>query len=248
MDFSLKKPVHILALIFLVISFLVIILLPVFSFFGYFGASEAEIGQQIEEMPEFARLVFEIIIVIMQFALVIFLMVLVPILWYIMVNKYNFKNILKALMLKKKNIKKSLFYGIISVGLIFFVLIILNFIFEIAGADSDKLGNVEEISKFFSPVTLFILISFQPIPEEIFFRGFLLDKFNFLYGKEIAVILTSLLFGLAHLTYQNFFPALSIVFIGLILGFLVLKTRNLFSAIFAHILFNVTSFILFYIT
>jgi membrane protease YdiL (CAAX protease family) len=87
-----------------------------------------------------------------------------------------------------------------------------------------------------------ILIIIQPIAEEIFFRGFLLDKFKNLFGKNIAIFFSSLLFGLAHLSYGNIYPAILTFIIGLLLAVLVVKTKNLYSSIIAHILFNLISF------
>ena len=90
-------------------------------------------------------------------------------------------------------------------------------------------------------------MAFQPIGEEIFFRGFLLDKINAMAGRETAIVLTSILFGMAHLTYGNIYPAILTGILGLILAYMVLKTKNLVTAIVAHIFFNVASVTLYII-
>ena len=91
---------------------------------------------------------------------------------------------------------------------------------------------------------LFIVV-FQSTTEEIFFRGFLLDKINTLAGKEIAILTTAILFGMAHLSYGKIYPALMTGVFGILLGYVVMKTKNLNTAIIAHILFNITSFALY---
>jgi len=78
--------------------------------------------------------------------------------------------------------------------------------------------------------------------KRFFFRGFLLDKINSIVGKEAAIIITALLFGFAHLSFGNVYPAFMTAVIGLLLAFLIFKTKNLYSAIIAHILFNLVSF------
>ena len=82
--------------------------------------------------------------------------------------------------------------------------------------------------------------------EEIFFRGFLLDKIKVISDQKTAIILTSFIFGIAHLTYGNVFPALMTGILGLILAYMVIKTKNLTTAIVAHILFNLTSVVLYF--
>ena len=69
-----------------------------------------------------------------------------------------------------------------------------------------------------------------------------MEKFNSLVGKEAAIIVTALLFGIAHLSFGNVYPAIMTAVVGLLLAFLVIKTKNLYSAITAHILFNLASF------
>lgn len=244
MDFNIKKPLHILALLSLILSFLILILLPFFSFFCFFGAADTDTIEQINELSDTFRLIVEIIALVVQFALVVFLMILVPFIWYFLVNRYKLKKIFESLKLKKEGIKKALFYGLIATIVMIAVLAALNYILINSGFQAEDLDNTQNLTNIFSPLTLFILVCFQPIPEEIFFRGFLLEKIDFLWGKEAAVVFTSVLFGVAHLTYQSYIPALLIVVIGFILGFIVLKTRNLYSSVFAHVLFNLTSFIL----
>jgi hypothetical protein len=91
------------------------------------------------------------------------------------------------------------------------------------------------------PATL-ILITVQPVTEEIFYRGFLLEKIEKMSSSFAAIGITGILFGLAHLTTGNIYPALLTGIAGVILATLVIKTKNLTAAIIAHILFNVASF------
>jgi len=97
----------------------------------------------------------------------------------------------------------------------------------------------------FSIPSILFLITLQPIAEEFFFRGFLLDKFSSTHGAIVGVLLSSLFFGLAHLSFNNLYPAVMTGCIGILLAFLVVKTKNLTAAIIAHVLFNLASFTLY---
>ena len=92
---------------------------------------------------------------------------------------------------------------------------------------------------------LFFLIVFQPIGEEIFFRGFLLEKIDKLAGEKMAILITALLFGWVHISYGKLYPMLMPILLGILFGFIVIRTKNLFSSITAHIAFNVTVFIMY---
>jgi membrane protease YdiL (CAAX protease family) len=85
----------------------------------------------------------------------------------------------------------------------------------------------------------------QPFCEEFFFRGFLFEKTTKMGGSIFAIVLTSLLFGVSHLSYTYAYSAVIAVLLGVLLSFVVLKTKNLYSAIFAHTLINVASLTLF---
>ena len=65
-------------------------------------------------------------------------------------------------------------------------------------------------------------------------------------GKETAILTTGILFGIAHLSYAKIFPAIMTAILGILFAYIVIKTKNLNTAIIAHILFNLTS-VTFYI-
>ena len=70
-----------------------------------------------------------------------------------------------------------------------------------------------------------------------------MEKIDTLIGKKTAIISTAGLFGIAHLSFGNVYPAVITGIIGLLLAFIVFKTKNLYSAITAHVLFNIISFV-----
>jgi membrane protease YdiL (CAAX protease family) len=73
------------------------------------------------------------------------------------------------------------------------------------------------------------------IPEELFFRGYLMRRLAVSQGKTIALLTSALVFGLFHLDPLHA-PIASVM--GLLLGFVVLRTGSLYPAIVAHIANN----------
>jgi membrane protease YdiL (CAAX protease family) len=151
------------------------------------------------------------------------------------------------LKLKKENIEKAILWGTITVVIAFILIAVIGGLFQFLGFDLTDSSNIPQLELYFTIPSILILIIIQPVGEEIFFRGFLLDKLNNLFGKMVAIMITSLLFGVAHLSLGNIYPAILTLIIGFLLAILVIKTNNLYSAIIAHILFNVISFSLYII-
>lgn len=81
--------------------------------------------------------------------------------------------------------------------------------------------------------------------EESFFRGFLIP-FSLPYlrnSRALAVIATSVVFGVSHIpallaTGQPFVSLISITILGLVFGWLYIRTGNLWLCIGLHSLFN----------
>jgi membrane protease YdiL (CAAX protease family) len=137
-------------------------------------------------------------------------------------------------------------WGIITTIFAFIIIIAIGILLTYLGINIEESSNIPELESYFSFPLILVLIIFQPIGEEIFFRGFLFEKINAFIGVKTAIITTSLLFGIAHLTFGNVYPAVITTVIGIVLAILVIKTKNLYSAITTHILFNIVS-ISFYI-
>jgi hypothetical protein len=241
MDFNFKNPTHLVALFLLLLSFLMFVIVPIFTYFGMFGDITST-TTQFENFPEGFKILFELFTLLLQFTLVIILFVLIPFLWYKIVNNYSLDNIKKTLRLKKERLDMSFVYGIITAAIMLAMVTGIGAILALLGFDLENAGNIQDIEQFFSMPATLILITVQPVTEEIFYRGFLLEKIEKMSSSFAAIGITGILFGLAHLTTGNIYPALLTGIAGVILATLVIKTKNLTAAIIAHILFNVASF------
>jgi membrane protease YdiL (CAAX protease family) len=219
-----------------------LIFLPIISFFNIPSTTQSE---EVETLPENAKLMFEIFLLVTQFAIVIILMVIFPVLWYIIVNKCNTKEIISRLKLRLKGFNTAFLWAVLSVILMFAVTFIISILLTNMGVADDDQGNIQDIETNFSIASMLILLAIQPTFEEIFFRGFLLDKIKSYGGDYTSIVLTGVLFGLAHMSPGKISPALAIIPIGFILAFIVIKTKSLYSAILAHTAFNLISFALY---
>ncbi len=84
-----------------------------------------------------------------------------------------------------------------------------------------------------------------PIFEEIMFRGFLLPSLTRYLPMNGAIVLSSFIFAIAHLSLSEVLP---LMVLGMILGLVYTRSRNLLSPMLLHSLWNsgtlITLFIL----
>lgn len=235
MDLNLEKPSHIFAVILLILSIIVFFILPIYTFIVI--QKSPELIENIEISESIA--VISQIITIASF-------VVVPFFWYYFVNRLKLKEIFIKIKLVSKNIDKAVLWGILAAATVFIFIFLIEIVLINVGQNPSDLSNISDIEKIFSPLTMFLLVSIQPIGEEIFFRGFLYEKIEGFTGALFAIVITSLLFGIAHMGYGKIFPVLMPIIMGFVLGSIVYKTKNLYSAIIAHVTFNLTSLFLSY--
>jgi len=109
--------------------------------------------------------------------------------------------------------------------------------------DHDLSGAARDlVSKATDPVGVVLLVLITvvlaPVIEELFFRGLLLRSIENKFGPRWALWGSSIVFAAVHLQPLQF-PAL--VLIGLVLGWLALRTGRLGPSIWAHVAFNATA-------
>ena len=96
---------------------------------------------------------------------------------------------------------------------------------------------IEEYNIF---VSLFIVSVLVPIVEELLFRGFFYDSIALISNHLVAIIITSILFGLIHMNIeQGIYGFVA----GLFLGYIKYKYNRLSYTIFMHLLMNFSSIV-----
>ena len=79
-----------------------------------------------------------------------------------------------------------------------------------------------------------VMVILAPIIEEYIFRRQLIDRMN-VYGERLAVAVSALMFGLFHGNLSQFFYAFAL---GLVFGYVYLKTGRLRYSVGLHMLIN----------
>ena len=85
-----------------------------------------------------------------------------------------------------------------------------------------------------------LLVIAAPILEELLFRGIILDGLLKRYSPLTAILISSLLFGLAHLNPWSFVNGL---IIGIFSGWVYFKTRSVLPSIIIHASANLSGFL-----
>ncbi|XP_034711101.1 uncharacterized protein LOC117933712 isoform X2 [Vitis riparia] len=79
-----------------------------------------------------------------------------------------------------------------------------------------------------------------PIWEEIFFRGFLLPSLTRYMPVWCSILMSSVAFASAHLNLQTMLP---FIFLGMLIGAVFARSRNLLASMLLHSLWNAFVFI-----
>lgn len=89
-----------------------------------------------------------------------------------------------------------------------------------------------------------ITVSFAPVVEELFFRAFAFPGIARSWGVPAGIIVSGLLFGLAHLGNPELWPSfVQFSAIGMIFAYAYFRSGNILSSMLAHFTFNVIGII-----
>ncbi|MCX6767393.1 MAG: CPBP family intramembrane metalloprotease [Candidatus Micrarchaeota archaeon] len=96
--------------------------------------------------------------------------------------------------------------------------------------DTEK---VAEVLRQQEPLALLVAVSFGPLAEELFFRGYL--------QKRVGVLLTSAVFAFLHRGYGSVAEVLAAFVVSMIFGHYVRKNNSILPPFIAHALYNAMS-------
>lgn len=101
------------------------------------------------------------------------------------------------------------------------------------------LSSVEQSIMARDPVAMglyAIVVSIcAPVWEEIVFRGFLLPSLSKYMPVWCAIVVSSVAFALAHFNLQRMLP---LIFLGMVMGVIFTRSRNLLPSMLLHSLWN----------
>jgi membrane protease YdiL (CAAX protease family) len=160
--------------------------------------------------------------------------------------------ILLFIKLKPANIKEYLGLRrfswktfLVLMGVFILLLVAIDYLTPPSSNASDSTFTIDAYKTAVWPVLLWLAVAgFGPVFEEVFFRGFLfagLEQSRL--GSAGAIFITALLWASLHLQYSLFGMA-SIMVMGLVFGFVRLKTGSLWSTILMHTVWNALALLL----
>jgi len=101
------------------------------------------------------------------------------------------------------------------------------------------------------PITLYAMIAGAGFGEETMFRGFMFERLHKLFGTSVVakvaiVVITSVLFGLAHYRVQGLTGTEQATIVGLVFGTIFAVTGRIFLLMIAHAAFDLTAYAMIY--
>ncbi len=92
---------------------------------------------------------------------------------------------------------------------------------------------------------LLLLVAVTPaICEEFLFRGYLLSGFRSRWSVPVSIILSGVVFGVFHLSPETAFRFLPTAWLGILLAWVVVETRSIWTGVLLHFLNNGTILLL----
>lgn len=111
-----------------------------------------------------------------------------------------------------------------------------NILLMLLGVDPQGVRILELFSALESPIWFLLVgVIFAPLVEEFFFRGFLFQGFRQQYGWFKGALLSSLIFGAAHLDPAALLPTAAL---GFLLAYMYHRTNAVWVPILLHVLVN----------
>jgi uncharacterized protein len=163
-------------------------------------------------------------------------------------NKYNIN--LKRLFFSYHKVKVSwgyfifltLLLTVLSLGIQLCIVYIFSFNPTFT---NDLITNSKSPSNtIFSPYQFFTTLVLGPFVEELFFRGYLFNKWGETIGAKKSLLISSFIFGICHIAGGGFFAQF---FLGLLCCIAYIKTKSLIVPIVLHMFANTTVTILYYL-
>lgn len=167
---------------------------------------------------------------------------LAPLYWFV-VRKHKLR--FADFGFTKVPVKKIITSVLESFGIVMiFNIVLMYFILEL-GIEIPGFGMQQEHISLFGTATIDIVLAvvvvalLAPVIEELFFRGFLLKTLLKYMHPALASLIVASIFGLIHLEFSS---AGILIFLGLILNRLYIKTGSLLPGIAFHLLNNILAF------
>lgn len=147
------------------------------------------------------------------------------------------RQVLHHLHLQRDNALTSVIIGIAVAGLFLLALGAVLVAAQHLGYEANNELSTA-IAEAMTPWLLVAVPLLSALSEELFFRGFIQMHLAAWKGQALAIPVSALLFGVAHLAYRHPVQVFAPFAFGVVLGLLMMRYRNLAAPIAAHFTFN----------
>ena len=145
-------------------------------------------------------------------------------------NKFTFKEFLLVTVVMITLYPVAIFFNYIAITL-------LSTMGELPANAIDEIIDTDKTNFI---VTLLVVAGSAGLCEEILFRGFIMRSYERL-DQWKAILISGLLFGMFHLNIMNLIGP---VILGMVIGYIVIRTNSLWMGIYAHMLNNAVALVL----
>ncbi len=151
----------------------------------------------------------------------------------------------KAVGWRNFNFLKAIVYVLVAIALF---VVLVNVVFVVVEWFFPAFNAAQpQANDFTSPATsaarrlsLLALVVLPPIVEETVFRGFIFPALSKGNGVVVGAVITSLLFGLAHLQFN---VSLYTLILSLILCYMYYRLRSIWPGVVLHMINNYIAFV-----
>lgn len=204
---------------------------------GLAGASDQQITNAIDSND----IVRFLLVVCVEIATVWFMYL------FLKKEKQTFKDIGVSKQVTRQYIKQAAVGYAVYFMCIIALFTIVDALHLIDTTQEQQLGY-ENTKGAFLLLTFVSLVIFPPLIEELLFRGYLFHKTKAHSSFIVATVITSVLFGAAHLEFGsgtplNWAAALDTLTLSVVLCYVTYKTKSLWPAIVIHMAKNLLAFV-----
>ncbi len=150
-------------------------------------------------------------------------------------------NVWENLYFRKEKLAISILYGLVAT--ILFILASSIILYVVGYKEENPLA--EEIGRSINLAFLILIPLISSISEETFFRAFIQMRLENKFGFVPSLLISSILFAIAHLEYKTYIQIIMPFFFGIVLGILMHKSKNIAAPISAHFFYNFFSLAIF---
>lgn len=158
-----------------------------------------------------------------------YIVIALPVIVYLLIKKANFKETFRIRKLKPLHALLVFFISVAAYPVAMMLNNIMVYFLQFIGnIPSQPIPIPQNISELL--VGILVIAVSPAICEEMLHRGLLLSAYE-IRGSMKAVVITALFFGVFHFDLTNF---LGPIFLGLLIGYYVIRTNSIFAGVLAH--------------